>query len=322
MTHNEYPTSARELIGGPHEGTDNSFLLGTPITDEKNRPTSVHIGEFFPLAVNDGNVRDTRYQETGILLPTRKEVSQFGTNIPKELAESKISWKNMYTVSTFIALAVTSPEMSTSHFYLLQNSPTKPVNKNRWNIPSGFLSSTFSNQTFIELNEETALLIPSKDGEKLVGINLKIPKEVGVIESALEQSIFVENREDQMVYIRKQLEDRHSEHARKEIEWTVMQTQMHNSHLIGERPNLSFLEQGQEIEGYLTVDESIHSANFCVPLSIDLGDLDNVSDLDLSGIIAVDPEWFDRNHALLTLEEAKKRDTIYTPQKYFYGLEL
>ena len=305
-----YPTNAAQLMASTYRGKDDFFLL---CRVEQGQDTSIIVENDFPIAVNKENVRDAILAETGIKLPTRKEISK-GPR-PDNLSP-QIDWTKMYTAATGGALWLTADDKEPL-IYLIQNSADKPVNPNRWNFPSGLVCDNIPEQAFTEINQETGIIIPTHYGT-LCGLNIELPNNLPALSKDFKDSVLVE-RKDQESNINTMLTLIHRPYADQQIEWlTVGTSPAYDKNL----DSVSFHLLGQifNSRAHVFVDEKAKSANIHFPMRVELTDIADARRLWLPGIRAVDPEDFRRTHGLFTLDEALKLDTIPAPRDYLQRL--
>lgn len=307
MTANQYPTNAGELLTSVYRGKDDFFLLCK--VEKNSGGTRITVENGFPIAVNKEGMRDAILAETGIKLPTRKEISK-GPR-PDDLTVT-VDWDRMYTGAAGAALWVSGQQSQADDpmIYLIQNSPDKPVNPNRFNFPSGLLSDDFLPHAFTEITEETGILLVDED--QLTGLNFDLPPHLPSLKQDFKAAALA-NRRAQESCIREELAQRHPEHAHKPVQWASVPTRLLTEGL--DKVSFSILGQAFDTHAHVLVDEKVKSANVHFPLQADL------TGHDFSEILAIDPEQFKRNHGLYTLSQALTLDTIPAPRDYLLRLK-
>ncbi len=307
MTPNQYPTIAGELLTGPYRGKDDFFLLCK--VEENSDGTHITVEENSPIAVNKETVRDVILAETGIKLPTRKEISK-GPR-PNDLTAT-IDWDKMYTGAAGAALWVSGQEpFQDPMIYLIQNSADKPVNPSRFNFPSGLLSDDFLSQAFTEITEETGIILV--EDNELIGLNYDLPAHLPSLKQHFKTAV-LDGRDAQESCLQEELDLRHPEYEGKKVKkWISVPTQLLNKGL--DSVSFNILGETFNTHAHVLVDEKAKSANVHFPLHFDL------NNHEFSEILAIDPEKFKRNHGLYTLDQALALDTIPAPHDYLLRLK-
>lgn len=307
----DFPVTAERLLQKPFSESSNFFLLCR--VDETASGSRILVEPGFPLAVNNEKVRDTIRQNSGILLPTRKEFSN--KKLPDGL-DTSIDWDQLYTAATGAALWIEGvPGSSQPLVYLGQNSADKPVNPNRFNFPSRLLSGNIPEQAFMAVNQETGIFLVDENNRRLVGLNFMLPKEMPNLDRAFVRSV-LDGRAAQENNIRTQLARLHPGYAELPIKWITVKTETRQEDTI--KP-VTFDLLGQQFETFAHVlaDGEVMSANVHFPVRVDL----SKPGIDFTKVVTVDPEKFGRNVGLYSLEDVCEMDTIPAPSDYFSRLE-
>ena len=309
-----YPVTAKELLDSEYRGEADFFLLCQ--LDNDGETPKIIIDDGFPIAVNKDDLRNEIDTKQGIKLPRRYEITN--GPIPDDLTNTEVNWAQMRTAATGLALWVSSEKLEEPMIYLIQNSADKPVNPSRWNFPSNLMRDNILEQAFQAANSETALFIPTKDGKKIIGVNFELPQNFPDINSEFKDKI-LSRRSNQEDNIRKQLSEKHPEFADTPIEWRVIQTTEREDPTIQE-VKLNLLGKEFTTKAHLLDDPKANSVNIHIPVSVDLDQLANEYKLDLTKMMAIDPEKFGRNQGLHTQTSAQELDTIPAPTDYFEQL--
>jgi hypothetical protein len=313
-----YPTAVSEYLDSDYRGKGHFFMLFNPNGD------SVTANGDNPLAVNKKDLRDTVLQDTGVKLPT---IDEFRTGpMPTDLTNTTIDWAAMRTAATGLAVWVHRPDFEPS-IYLVQNDHSKKINPDRWNFPSQLVGTNIPEQAFSAANSEMGLLIPTKDGSKLIGLNFELPDTLPQVSDDFKQSILAK-RAKQEVNLRKELAKRFPEFADTPIEWQIVQTQALPETANVRSVTVSMLGEEFVTRAHAYNDDTFNkegfranSFNVHFPVSVDLSALPNAADLDFTKVMAIDPEQYGRNHGLHTAQDAKGLNTIPAPTDYFLTLE-
>lgn len=298
-----YPTTAEQLLSSAWKGKDKFFLL---CRFEKNdADLSIIIEPDFPIAVNDESVRDEIAAQQGVKLPTRKEIS-------------KGALKDFYTVGTGAALWIngTARFYDPDKIYIIQNTPDKVPNGNKFKFPSGLASTTLIDQAFIELNEETGILIPD-EADDLIALDFNLPTELPEVSTDARITV-LQGRKERENYIRAELNKRYPEHAKTTIHWRTIDT--HIEHKSSKRARFNLLGNTFDNVAHVLVDDSVNSVNIHFPIVADLSPLRSAFGVRFDEAMIVDPEGFGRNHGLYTAKETAKLDTIPAPRDYLQRL--
>lgn len=295
-----FPTNAGQLMSGEYQGKEEFFLLCQVAQGDA---VTVTVEPDFPVCVNKAEIRDQILAETGTKLPTRAEFSR--RELPEDLT-SKVNWDTMYTAATGPALWIRDAA-DENKLYLTQNDATKPVNPNRFNFPSNLVTTGLFAQAFKAMNGETRILIPDDEGN-VVALNFEFPQGYPSVSDSFKEAVLA-NRKAQETNIQRELRKRHPEHAGKPIQWVSVPTAPTQDGA----QDVVFQLPGQEplcTKAHILADDNVHSVNVHFPLQA------GVSKIGTGFAMAVDPEKYGRNHFLMTLEEAKKVDTIPAPRDY------
>lgn len=324
----QYPVTAQQLLDSGYRGQSDFHLLFE--VDSITDPSRITVKPGFPIAVNNKDDRQQIQKDSGIKLPTRYDITT--GPLPDDLSDTKIDWTQMYTAATGLALWIRAPGQE-DRIYLVQNTLDKKINPGRWNFPSQLVRDALPVQAFTAVNQETGLLIPTKDGTRLIGLNFDLPEVITSIDPELKARILA-GRKNQETNLREQLHQKFPDHAGKPIEWRMVQPQ--NLQQNGATRDIQFnlLSEAFTTHAHVLVDSKYadnidpdkpppaQSVNIHFPAVVDLSDLPDADQLDLANIIAVDPEELGRNHGLFSLEKARNLDTIPAPTDYIQTLEL